>query len=637
MDLIYKYNNTKLFYSTLKAYDLFKGHAPREEACFLTWGVFFIKWINDSKIRYNWIISPETSWDYISQKKDNLPQTLKCIGEKLEEDNPILKGIFTSLCFNYIDSLDLSYWHEVINLYDRFDFTPDNSEESVTGPFIESILQQLSEEFNFYGFISPQSLKILISKLFEIKKGMDVGDITAGSAGFLVQVAKECESKKLNINDINIYGQDINFKISIIAKLNLFLHGIIKFDTEVGDSLKYPKLDSDNKLFEFDIILSNLPLGMRWNEEISYDRFNRFKYGLPDKRYADWLFIQSAIASLKPKGKTAIVVNKGTLMRIYEKEIRARIIEKDLIEAIISLPGNLYSGTSIPIDILIINKDKPTDRKNKILFIDASKEYTKKERGKKILNSEQLNHILNTYYGGIEEENYSKYIAYKEIEQKDFRLDSAEYVKENNLKDSSYEMIKLSKIDNLKIKRGLQISKKDLEEISAVASVTHYFLKISDIQDGKIDFNEMISVKTDKWIKSFGLKPKDIVISGRGKLVKTAVYEEGMPPSIISGNLMYIRLNANKYDTDFLNIYLNSPFGKQLLKDIQFGSSIVALNPSRMRELLVPDIPLEEQQRLVCKFKKNERIYQQAIDKATKIYDENVKSIYRKIGIDNIT
>ncbi|MCY6353670.1 N-6 DNA methylase [Clostridium sp. ZS2-4] len=633
MNIINKYNNTKLFSSTLKAYDLFKGHAPREEGCLLTLGAFFIKWINDSKNRYDWVISPETSWDYIKQKKDNLPQTLKCIGKKLEKDNPILKGIFTSLCFNYIDLLELSYWHEIINLYDIFDFTPDNSEEVITGPFIESILEQLNEEFSFYGIISPQSLKLLISKLFKINEGMSIGDITLGSAGFLAQTSKEAKSKKLNISNINFYGQDINFRISLIAKLNLFLHGITNFDITVEDTLKFPKLDSNNKVVEFDIILSNLPLGMRWSEEVSHDRFNRFKYGLPDKRYADWLFIQSAIASLKPKGKAALVVNKGTLMRSYEKEIRTRIIEDDLIEAIISLPENLYRGTSIPIDILIINKDKPIYRKNKILFIDASKEYEKKEKGKNILNEEQLNHILNTYHSEIEEKDYSKYIDYKEIEQKDFRLDSVEYVKENDLKISHCKMIQLGKIDNLKIKRGLQISKKDLEVVSDNTVATHYFLKISDIQDGKIEFNERIIAKSEKWVDSFGLKPKDIVISGRGKLVKVAVYEEYMPPAIISGNLMYIRLNPKKYDVDFLNIYLNSPLGSQLLKDIQFGSSIVALNPSRMKEVLVPDIPLEEQQRLVCKFKDNERIYQESIDKATEIYDKNVKSIYEKIGI----
>ncbi len=633
MNIKNHYPINKLFNYTSELYSLLAKTAPQEEVYFLPVGVLLIKWICDSKERYNWNVSAQVEQLFTNSFNErNLFSNESCskilykFAEELEANNPILNGIFTSLCFAYIDYIKPEYLRSIITTYSEMQFDNRRTENDITGPFMELFMQKLSDYSSLYSFITPKPVKEILAKLFEMYEYMRLADITAGTCGILAEVVNECNDNDLDIDKIELFGQEINHKIALIGKLNLLLHGIKKPNVIIKDSLKEAILSERDRITTFDVILSNLPLGLNWNSnEIGYN--NDFKYGYPNKMFADWLFIQRGIAALGDKGKAAFIVSKGTLTRNNEMSIRKNILMNDLIEAVISLPSNLYGSKTMPIEILIINKNKKLTKEHKVLFIDASKEYYQKERGKNDLSSEHKDKILNVYHNWSEINNYSRIVDVSMLEENSFELDASLYVnnKELLLEQGTTKRLK----DVADIKRGLQIPKDEMYKLANTAG-THYYIKISDINNGMIEFNGRINGLSDSKISLYGLKPKDIIISARGTLIKTAIYEEHMPPSIISGNIILIRAKK-EYDPYFLKFYLDSSIGKELIKDMQGGATITALNHSKLQELLVPDIDKEKQNQLAKRITANEENYKSIIESATKMYEQNIDIINREI------
>lgn len=627
------YQINKLYDITNQLYRLLLTQSQQEEVYFLPVGVLLMKWINDSKERYYWNVSEQVEQLFEnSQYKQNLFSSESCsnklyeLTKELEADNPIFNGIFTTLCFAYIDYINPEHLKIMFTAYSEIKFVNRYTEKEITGPFIELFLQNLTDYSSFYSFITPKSVKEILVKLFPIYEYMGLADITAGTCGILAEVVNQCNDNELDSNKIRLYGQEINYKIALIGKLNLLLHGVKKPDVLIKDSLKEAVLNCSRKMSEFDVILSNLPLGLNWSaNEIGYSA--EFKYDYPSKMFADWLFIQRGIAALGAKGKAAFIVSKGTLTRNTEVLIRKNLITEDLIEAVVSLPSNLYGSKTMPIEILIINKSKELSKKHKILFIDASKEYYKKERGKNDLTSEHVDKIVDVFHKWSEIDNYSKIVDISVIEGNYFELDGSLYINNKVLYFEQGNMKRLKDVAD--IKRGMQISKDKMDRLVNDKG-THYYIKISDINDGEIEFNTKIDEFSDSKISLYELKPKDIIISARGTLIKTAIYEEHMPPSIISGNIMLIRAKK-EYNPYFLKFYLDSSKGKELIQDMQGGATITALNHSKLQELLIPDINKEKQDKLAERINENEENYKTIIEHETKMYKQNIDIINKEI------
>lgn len=628
-----------LFNRTIQLLNLLKSQALQEEIYFLPMGILLLKWINDSEERFKWNISSEckklvTGKFDMHCHTDRFREELYTMAAELEHNNHMLKGIFTSLCFYSIDYVDSKYLVNIFMSYSDFEFNDIDSEKNIIGPFIELFLQTLSDESNSYSFITPKSIKELLVRLFrfDIHDNMNIADITCGTGGILTEIANMHNYMDVDFNRINLYGQEINLKITLICKLNLLLHGITNYKIVMKDSLKEPILNENNYLTSFDIILSNLPLGLKWDvSEIGYR--DEFKYGIPSTMSADWLFIQRGISALNTNGRAAFIVTKGTLTRKTESKIREYILQDDLIEAVISLPSNLYISTNISIEILIINKNKKASLKDKVLFIDASNDFYKKERGKNDLKPEHINKIINIYQNCAEIDQFSTIVDISMLQKHNFELDSSLYTNNSfeHLKDSKMKL--LSEVAD--VKRGLQLSKNDISSSNDSENNSSYrYIKISDINNDTIEFNEeneKVNSLSDSKIQAYKLKPNDIIISARGTLIKLAIYEQDMPPSVFSGNILLIRVKPN-YNPYFLKFYLNSSKGRELISSMQGGSTIVALNPNKLKDMLVPDISLEDQNKLAERIKSNERTYKQRIQQAKNIYDQNLKAIDEEIN-----
>jgi type I restriction enzyme M protein len=625
----------ELFSRTSALCNLLKMQASQEEIYFIPVGILFMKWINDSKDRFNWNIPNELRNLFVDNEYQHKifcfedgSKNIYRMARELEENNSILKGIFTSLCFPCIDSVSIENLENILEAYNEFQFIDNNAEKDITGPFIELFLSILSNDSSVYEFITPKSIRQLLVKLFDIDEYMNIADIACGTGGILSELVNEYKSTPLCVDTVKFYGQDINSKVTLIGTLNMLLHGITNFNIVIKDTLKEQVLHRNKESDSFDIVLSNLPLGIIWNNNEIYNNSD-FNYGLPSSKiHADWIFIQRGIASLKSFGRAAFIVSKGTLTRNSEMSIRKHILKADIIEAVISLPSNLYGPKTMPIEILVINKAKGILKKDKILFIDASKDFYKKERGKNDLTLGGIDKILQIYHRWIEIDEYSKITDSSMIEDQNFQLDSSLYVNRKQLLIKHEKMKKLKEISE--IKRGLQLPKDDMNKLTNSEDGSHYYIKISDIVDGKIEFNERIKGLTDNKIASYELKPGDIIISARGTLIKTAIYEIQAPPCIISGNIMLIRVK-NGYDPYFLKFYLDSSEGNEQIKAMQGGSTITSLNHSKLQELFVPDIDIYKQNRLADKIIENENRYKSIIEHATIEYEQNIEIINKEI------
>jgi len=176
--------------------------------------------------------------------------------------------------------------------------------------------------------------------------------------------------------------------------------------------------------------MANPPFSLKnWGlEEASDDHYGRFIYGLPPKGYGDLAFVSHMVASLNAKGKMVTVIPHGVLFRAgAEGQIRAGFIKDDLIEAVIGLPTNIFYGASIPAALLVINKSKPTDRKNKILFIEASGGLIK-DGNKNRLREEDISLIVKTFGDFEDVEKYAKVVDLDTVKANDCNLNISRYV-----------------------------------------------------------------------------------------------------------------------------------------------------------------------------------------------------------------
>lgn len=624
-----------LYRLTQQLSDDFKGIIDYEDGLLFDLGLFTIVWLDATKAKYGWIVPDINRFKNIDGISIDFLQELIRVGQEIEQMNPEFKGIFSELCFYKIDRIPAkvcwSHFRKYIRLVSIVDMAIDTA-----GTFVQKVLEMIFKKEGEQ--ITPDSIRKLMAHLVTIQDNAKIADPFLGIGGNLIEVHQRVVKSGFNQNNIQFYGQEINSRTYLLAKLNFLLNGIENFDIRLGDSIREPKFIQANTLLKMDYILSDIPFGLRsWGyEEAVHELYSRFKYGIPSKSFAEWALIQHILASLKNNGKAIVTIPKGPLFRANEYKIRQGIVEDDLIECIIELPDSIYATTNIPVNMIIFNKDKSQDRKEKILLIDASHMEVEKERGQKKLSDEQLEYIADIYYGGLCIDGISQFITNETVRKHEYNLNLIEYLKIEALKDKLTDMIELRDVAQ-KIFRGVQIPKKTFESVKKGKNKSHYILSLSDINEDRIilDSNSLVEPQ-QRWVKNYEIKEGDVVLSARGTVIKSAVVEAGLPPTIASGNLVVIRLKKNRYNPYVLKFYLDSPLGKTLLEGLQTGTSVTVINPSNLETLMVPKVNITEQTELANRILENENAYKEAIREAEERKKLTIQSIYQELGIINL-
>lgn len=229
----------------------------------------------------------------------------------------------------------------------------------------------------------------------------------------------------------NLYGQEKNLTTSAIARMNLFLHGAEDFYIERGDTLRQPAFYSGDSLAVFDCVIANPPFSLqKWGEEVwTNDPYGRKFAGLPPAKSGDFAWVQHMIKSMAPKaGRMAVVLPHGVLFRMAkEGKIRRKLLEMDILEAVIGLGPNLFYGTGLAACILVFHETKPKSHRKKVLFIDASREFKTGRAQNELLPA----HVdaIHQWYGNYQDvEGVCRIASLDEIRENDFNLNIPRYV-----------------------------------------------------------------------------------------------------------------------------------------------------------------------------------------------------------------
>ena len=371
-------------------------------------------------------------WSNLKDLKHDIGSDLNKATEAIEEYNPSLEGVLVSIDFNIKNKLSDKKLQDLLSHFSKYRLRNEDFESpDLLGSAYEYLIKQFADSAGKKGgeFYTPSEVVWLLVSLLKPSERMKIYDPTIGSGGMLIQTRNYLIEKGNNPQNLSLFGQEMNLNTWAICKMNMFLHGVFNADIRKGDTLGDPQHTSGGELMSFDRVIANPPFSLKkWGKDAAdSDPFGRYPYGTPPKDAGDLAFIQHMIASLNAEGKMGVVVPHGVLFRgSSEKEIRKGILEDDLLEAVIGLPSALFYGTGIPAALLIINKNKPAERKGKVLFINSELEYQEGKNQNK-LRDEDIQHVMDVYDAYEDERRYSKVVEMDEIRENDYNLNIRRY------------------------------------------------------------------------------------------------------------------------------------------------------------------------------------------------------------------
>lgn len=435
-----------------KAADKLRGNIDASEYKNIVLGLIFLKYISDSfEERYQELLEegdrfeedrdeylaeniffvPEKArWDYIAKHatEPEIGQVIDQAMISIEEENDRLRGILPK---NYArPELDKRRLGEVVDLFNNLKLKEHGNSKDILGRTYEYAIAQFAEQEGKRAgeFYTPSSIVRTLVEILEPYEGR-VYDPCCGAGGMFVQSAKFVERHQGRINELSIYGQEANANTWKLAQMNLAIHGI---EGDLGQGAADTFYNNQHQSMRADYILANPPFNMSdWGgDKLAEDV--RWQYGTPPEGSANFAWMQHMIYHLAPNGKLGLILANGSLSSGgREGKIRESIIKDDLVEAIISMPGQLFYSTPIPVSIWIINKDKK--QKGKTLFIDARSIGNMVSRAHRDLKIEDINKISGTYHmfvkgEEVEELGYAHKADLEEIEENDFVLTPGRYV-----------------------------------------------------------------------------------------------------------------------------------------------------------------------------------------------------------------
>jgi len=283
-------------------------------------------------------------------------------------------------------------------------------------------------------FFTPQQVSKLVAQLAMHKQTRvnKIYDPACGSGSLLLQAKKHFDA---HIIEDGFYGQEINHTTYNLARMNMFLHNINydKFNIQLGDTLRNPHFGDEKP---FDAIVSNPPYTLKWigSDDPTLINDDRFAPAgvLAPKSKADFAFVLHALHYLSAKGRAAIVCFPGIFYRGgAEQKIRQYLVDNNYVESVISLAPNLFFGTTIAVNILVLSKHKPDTTTQ---FIDASALF-KKETNNNTLLDTHIDKIMQIFDSKADAAHFSKSVAFEAIAKNDYNLSVSSYVQAKDTRE----------------------------------------------------------------------------------------------------------------------------------------------------------------------------------------------------------
>lgn len=380
-------------------------------------------------------VPPAARWDKLKNLTLNIGPELDKAFKAIEDEpkNAELIGVLTTANYNDKERVPDKKLSQLLLLFDKHNLAYENLENpDVLGDAYQYLIKQFADDGGTKGgeFYTPREVVKVLVNILKPQEGDRIYDPTVGSGGMLIESMHYIKEHGGNDRNVSLFGQEINLSTWAICKMNMLFHFARGADIRKGDTIRNPMHTEGGVLKTFDVILANPPFSLKnWGvEEAESDQYNRFSYGIPPKSYGDLGFVSHMVASLNQKGKLGTVVPHGVLFRGgSEGKIRKGYLKDDLVEAVIGLPSNVFYGTSIPAALIIINKNKPVERRNKVILIDASQGFVK-DGNKNKLREKDIQKIMDTFDKYEDAEKYAAVVELETIKENDYNLNISRYV-----------------------------------------------------------------------------------------------------------------------------------------------------------------------------------------------------------------
>lgn len=409
-----------------KAADTLRGGVDHSEFRGYVFALLFYKRINDVYLEnvaalekdlgdadlardprmHDFVVPDDCAWEKVARTTEReLGRALNDAMLAIERANePKFNGILSNstVDFNAQDRLPRSKLVAIINHFGSLPLDHASVPDDLFGNAYEYLILNFASKAGKSSgeFYTPKEVAFLMSEIVEPQPGNHICDWAAGSASLLLQCRAYIERHfgKQQTDRLFFYMQESNPSTANIARINMFLHGLRSFQQALPatDSLRAPffREGQTRRLRQFDRIVMNPPFSLSdwgYDDFAGGDPYDRFSLGLPPRENGDYAWLQQVVKSLKPTGRAIVVMSQGVLFRGQPEQteaedgrnqkadaeyvIREGFVKADLIECVIVLPSKLFYGNNVPASLVVLNKRKAPERKNKILLIWASRDY----------------------------------------------------------------------------------------------------------------------------------------------------------------------------------------------------------------------------------------------------------------------
>ncbi|MFY4822082.1 N-6 DNA methylase [Aliarcobacter butzleri] len=424
-----------------------------------------------------------------------------------------------------------------------------------------------------------------------------------------------------NYTDKKIFADNQFFRTSLLSELINILEGkeIVFERTDALEEPKFINPDAPHLLKEFESVLSFPPFSVRGNLDIKNDRFNRFNFqrgSVLDVAHFEHVLAQT-------KNKAVILMAVGFTYRSgSEEEFRKYLVEKNYLEAIIQLPPNLHSATSIETTFFVINKNKTND---KVHFINLKDESFIKRDGRQLV-FKSLDEIIDIYVNKKEIENISCLISNDEITENNYSFAIDRYVIAEDAKEIQKELEKfeLVELEDIADIRRSQLFKDEGEGLEVFEISPSDFSKAGfTLECGKI---KQIGSQ-EKRLDTYELQPYDVLLSTKGTIGKVAIIGDITKPMIASQAIQVIRIKDKEKQEKAISLYmyLKSDLGQTILSSLVAGVAMPQISTVEIKKLNIPNLNKDEEEKLFLNFNSELEMY----NKITNL-EQNIKQLHNE-------
>jgi type I restriction enzyme M protein len=397
------------------------------------------KYSNDQSLarlpeNHRFVIPEGSHWNDIRDTTINIGSKIVTSMRSIESKNSrALTGVFGDADWTNKDLLSDAVLSDLVEHFSTESLTIARLPEDELGNGYEFLIKKFADDSGHTAqeFYTNRTLVHLMTKMLDPQPGDSVYDPTCGTGGMLISCAAALKNQGKEFRSLKLYGQEMNYTTSSIAKMNLFLHGIEDGIIENGDTLSQPKFtDEEGKLKTFDVVLANPPYSIKTLDRTLFasDPFGRNIWGVPPQGRADYAFFQHIAKSMNPQnGRAAILFPHGVLFRQEERELREKLVHSGFLEAVIGLGAGLFYNSPMEAIVIVLRNGRNKIQKSKVLFINAVDLVTR-DRGISFLSDTHQTEILSIYRNLENKKGLATTKTIEEIKAKDYSLSIPLYV-----------------------------------------------------------------------------------------------------------------------------------------------------------------------------------------------------------------